>query len=829
MTYICDMSNGMNRIVSEMMQESVLKAKQFGAPKLMLEHIILTIIEFEITEATTFLSENGVDINSLHDFCYNNALLNQSPLTVKHVIPDDNVREVFAHTHELVNELGLEFGSFPHIITSILRFDSPVSKFLKNFNINYNNMKEKLGGTSHEVKSSIEEPNDGSGSKKRRRNRNVTKEGGVKTPILDSLCRNITNLAKEQKINPVIGRDVEINEIITILARRRKHNPIIVGPAGCGKSAIVEGLALKIVDGTAPRTLLGKEIYSMDVSNMVAGTKYRGQFEERIQGLLKELEDNDDIILFIDEIHTIVGAGSTSGSLDAANILKPALARGEIKVIGATTLDEYRENIEKDAALTRRFQKVQIDEPSVDEAIFILNNIKPKYEDFHAVTYTDEAIEECVKLSHRYLTDRHLPDKAIDLLDESGAKASINVPTPKNILNLEEEIREVNEEKLKVVKSQQYEKAASLRDKESKLKSNVAKLRKDWELKLKSNRRIVDGEKIREIVSQISGIPVTKMGVSENKQISNLDKLLKMDVIGQDEAIDKIVSAIKVGRIGIGNPNKPVGSFMLIGSTGVGKTQVAKMLAKHMFNDESALIRVDMSEYNESFSVSKLVGAPPGYVGYESGGDLTEKVRRKPYSVVLFDEIEKAHPDVFNMMLQIMDDGYIKDSLGREINFKNTIILMTSNTGVRKAMDAPTSVGFETSSRVADEDNRVREIIEKEMKGVFAPEFINRIDEIVFFNSLKKDDISKIVVNEVRMVTERLADKGFQIKVNPSAINFLVEEGFDSEFGARPIKRAINRYLEVALAEKIIDGEFSTDKVIKITHSKDSDKLSFKQ
>lgn len=829
MTYICDMSNGMNRIVSEMMQESVLKAKQFGAPKLMLEHIILTIIEFEITEATNFLSENGVDINSLHDFCYNNALLNQSPLTVKHVIPDDDVREVFAHTHELVNELGLEFGSFPHIITSILRFDSPLSKFLKNFNINYNNMKEKLGGTSHQVKSSIEEPNDSGTPKKRRRNRNVTKEGGAKTPILDSLCRNITTLAKEQKIDPVIGRDVEINEIITILARRRKHNPIIVGPAGCGKSAIVEGLALKIVDGTAPRTLLGKEIYSMDVSNMVAGTKYRGQFEERIQGLLKELEDNDDIILFIDEIHTIVGAGSTSGSLDAANILKPALARGEIKVIGATTLDEYRENIEKDAALTRRFQKVQIDEPSVDEAIFILNNIKSKYEDFHAVTYTDEAIEECVKLSHRYLTDRHLPDKAIDLLDESGAKASINVPTPKNILNLEEEIREVNEEKLKVVKSQQYEKAASLRDKESKLKTKVTKLRKEWELKLKSNRRIVDDEKIREIVSQISGVPVTKMGVSENKQISNLDKLLKMDVIGQDDAIDKIVSAIKVGRIGIGNPNKPVGSFMLIGSTGVGKTQVAKMLAKHMFNDESALIRVDMSEYNESFSVSKLVGAPPGYVGYESGGDLTEKVRRKPYSVVLFDEIEKAHPDVFNMMLQIMDDGHIKDSLGREINFKNTIILMTSNTGVRKAMDAPTSVGFETSSRVADEDNRVREIIEKEMKGVFAPEFINRIDEIVFFNSLKKDDISKIVVNEVRMVAERLADKGFQIKVNPSAIKFLVEEGFDSEFGARPIKRAINRYLEVALAEKIIGGEFSTDKVIKITHSKDSNKLSFKQ
>ncbi len=629
-----------------------------------------------------------------------------------------------------------------------------------------------------------------------------------KTPVLDNFGRDLTFLAENDKLDPVVGRKNEIERISQILSRRKKNNPILIGEPGVGKSAIAEGLALRIIQRKVSRILFNKRIISLDLASLVAGTKYRGQFEERMKALMNELAKNDDIILFIDEIHTIVGAGGSTGSLDASNMLKPALARGEIQCIGATTLDEYRQHIEKDGALERRFQKVIVEATSVDETIQILQNIKSKYEDHHNVTYTDDAIEACVKLTNRYMTDRFLPDKAIDALDEAGSRIHItNIVVPEQILSLEKQLERIKEQKIKVVKSQKYEEAAKLRDDEKRLEKELQIAQIKWEEHSKLNREIVTEDNVAEVISMMTGIPVNRVAEAESNRLAELPNLIKGKVIGQDEAVQKVVKAIQRNRVGLKDPNKPIGSFIFLGQTGVGKTQLAKVLATELFDNADALIRIDMSEYMEKFAISRLVGAPPGYVGYEEGGQLTEKVRRKPYSVVLLDEIEKAHPDVFNMLLQILDDGFITDSLGRRIDFRNTIIIMTSNIGARQLKDFGSGVGFATSTKTNQADDHAKGIIENALKKSFAPEFLNRIDDVIIFNALEKEDIHKIIDIELEKLLFRVSDLGYTLTLSNEAKDFIVDKGFDRQYGARPLKRAIQKYIEDALAEKIVNSD----------------------
>jgi ATP-dependent Clp protease ATP-binding subunit ClpC len=647
-----------------------------------------------------------------------------------------------------------------------------------------------------------------------------------KTPVLDNFGRDLTSLASQGKLDPVIGREKEIERVSQILSRRKKNNPLLIGEPGVGKSAIAEGLALRIIEKKVSRILYNKRVVTLDLASIVAGTKYRGQFEERMKAVMNEIEKNDNIILFIDEIHTIVGAGGATGSLDASNMFKPALARGEIQCIGATTLDEYRQYIEKDGALERRFQKIIVEPTSIDETIEILQNIKDKYESHHNVNYTDEAIIACVKLTDRYVSDRFLPDKAIDAMDEAGSRVHItNMDVPKNVINLEASLESVKEKKNEVVKKQKYEEAAKLRDDEKRIEKELLAAQDKWQEDLKLHRETVTEDDISEVVSMITGIPINKIAKAELNQLSKLDKNISGKVIGQDEAVSKVVKAIQRNRAGIKDPNKPIGSFIFLGQTGVGKTQLAKILSSELFNGADSLIRVDMSEYMEKFAISRLIGAPPGYVGYEEGGQLTEKVRRKPYSVILLDEIEKAHPDVFNMLLQILDEGVMTDSLGRKIDFKNTIIIMTSNLGARQVKDFGNGVGFGTEAVKSQESKNIRSTIEKSLKKAFSPEFLNRIDEIVIFNSLEKEDLKKIISIELEKLKSRIKDLGYEIKISTKAVNFLCEKGYDKKYGARPLKRAIQNYIEDLIAEEIVQSKLKKGNNIKIDWNGKSEKL----
>ena len=653
---------------------------------------------------------------------------------------------------------------------------------------------------------------------------------GAKTPYIDQFGEDLTAMAKEGKIDTIIGRDAEILRICQILARRKKNNPIILGEPGVGKTAVVEAIAQRIVEGKVARTLIGKRLISLNMTIIVAGTKYRGEFEERMKNIVDELKANPDIIVFIDEIHTIVGAGGVSGSLDASNILKPALARGQVQCIGATTLDEYRENIEDDGALTRRFQEVFVDAPTVEETIEIIERIKGKYEDHHAVEYTQEAVEACVKLSDRYITSRELPDKAIDLMDEAGAKLHIQeVKLPTSIKKIETEAELLKEQKLESVAAQDYEKAANFRDDEMKKRKKYEDAIAKWEKSLRENRKQVDVDVIAETLSQATGIPMSRLSGDESKMLVKLAEELKAQIIGQDDAVDALAAVIKRARVGVSSHKKPIGSFMFLGPTGVGKTETVKALTRQMFGSDDNMIRIDMSEYQEKFNVSRLTGAPPGYVGHEDGGQLTEQVRRKPYSVILFDEIEKAHPDTFNVLLQVLDDGRLTDSLGRVVDFTNTIIIMTSNVGAKKAADFGSGIGFSSNSAIANEKARVESIVNKELKSKFTPEFLNRLDEIVLFDQLTDKDMIKIVDIELNDVKERMFEQDIRLKFTKTAKEFLVKEGYDPAYGARPLKRAIQKYVEDILADGILDGSIEPgEKAYTISYRKGSEKLSIK-
>jgi ATP-dependent Clp protease ATP-binding subunit ClpC len=712
--------------------------------------------------------------------------------------------------------------STAHLLLCILRNENdPTTKLLNKLKIDYDTAKEQyLNMTPNNTESEFlenlpraESYNDDSGQDDSLRGDNFNNPTNKsnkksKTPVLDNFGRDLTELAEEGKLDPVVGREKEIERVSQILSRRKKNNPLLIGEPGVGKSAIAEGLALRIIQKKVSRILFNKRVVTLDLASLVAGTKYRGQFEERMKAVMNELEKNDDIILFIDEIHTIVGAGGATGSLDASNMFKPALARGEIQCIGATTLDEYRQYIEKDGALERRFQKIIVEPTSVDETITILNNIKNKYEDHHNVTYTPEAIEACVKLTNRYMSERFLPDKAIDALDEAGSRVHItNIEVPKQILDFERQLEEVRELKNSVVKRQKYEEAAKLRDDEKRIEKDLAVAQEQWEEDAKNNRILVTEDNVADVVSMMTGIPVNRIAQTESNKLAILPELIQNKVVGQNEAVLKIARSIQRNRAGLKDPNRPIGSFIFLGQTGVGKTQLAKVLAKELFDSEDALIRIDMSEYMEKFAISRLVGAPPGYVGYEEGGQLTEKVRRKPYSVVLLDEIEKAHPDIFNMMLQVLDDGYLTDSLGRKIDFKNTIIIMTSNIGARQLKDFGQGVGFGTSAKISQADENSKSIIENALKKAFSPEFLNRIDDVIVFNALEKHDIDLIIEIELKKLYARIKDLGYELNLSDTAKAFIADKGFDKQFGARPLKRAIQKYVEDALAEEIITSK----------------------
>ncbi|MGS2763309.1 ATP-dependent Clp protease ATP-binding subunit [Sinomicrobium sp. M5D2P9] len=727
-----------------------------------------------------------------------------------------------------------------HLLLCILRNENdPTTKLLNKLKVDYDGVKEQFKFMSASEDEYIDLPSaesfsdePGSAEEPSRDNPFNNPSGGKstkksKTPVLDNFGRDLTQMAEEGKLDPVVGREKEIERVSQILSRRKKNNPLLVGEPGVGKSAIAEGLALRIVKKKVSRILYNKRVVTLDLASLVAGTKYRGQFEERMKAVMNELEKNDDIILFIDEIHTIVGAGGATGSLDASNMFKPALARGEIQCVGATTLDEYRQYIEKDGALERRFQKVIVEPTTVEETIEILHNIKEKYEEHHNVNYTEEAIEACVKLTNRYMTDRYLPDKAIDALDESGSRVHItNMEVPKQILELEKQLEDVRVLKNSVVKKQKYEEAAKLRDDEKRLEKDLATAQEKWEEESKLHRETVSEDNVADVVSMMSGIPVNRIAQAESSKLAKLPELIKGKVIGQDEAVGKVVKAIQRNRAGLKDPNKPIGSFIFLGQTGVGKTQLAKVLARELFDSEDSLVRIDMSEYMEKFAISRLIGAPPGYVGYEEGGQLTEKIRRKPYAVILLDEVEKAHPDVFNMLLQVLDDGFLTDSLGRKVDFRNTIIIMTSNIGARQIKDFGQGVGFGTSAKQAQEGEYQKSVIENALKKAFAPEFLNRIDDVVVFNPLEKEDIHKIIDIELERLYIRIKDLGYNLKLSNEAKDYIAEKGFDKQYGARPLKRAIQKYIEDTLAEEIITSKLAEGDSIFMDLDKDKEELT---
>ncbi|MCP9769960.1 ATP-dependent Clp protease ATP-binding subunit [Lacihabitans sp. LS3-19] len=722
-----------------------------------------------------------------------------------------------------------------HLLLAVLRDDDNLGcQILNRYRINYKLIKEmleyQLTGQEPSMDSSDTDDDDknfgGGGFSGQRAD---TKSGEKsRTPILDNFGRDLTKMAEIGKLDPIVGREKEIERVAQILSRRKKNNPILIGEPGVGKTAIAEGLALRIAQKKVSRVLFGKRVVTLDLASLVAGTKYRGQFEERMKAVMLEIEKNPQIILFIDEIHTIVGAGGASGSLDASNMFKPALARGDIQCVGATTLDEYRQYIEKDGALARRFQMVMVDATSIDETIEILNNIKTKYEDHHNVTYSDEAIVSAVKYSERYITDRFLPDKAIDVIDEVGARVHIkNINVPQEVLDLEEAVEEIKLEKNRVVKSQRYEEAAQLRDREKKLLEQLENAKQAWEEESKTLRHVVTEDHVGEVIAMMTGIPVRKVNMNESDKILKMGDSLRGRIVGQDAAVEKLVKAIQRTRVGLKDPNKPIGTFIFLGPTGVGKTELAKTLTEYLFDKEDALIRIDMSEYMEKFSISRLVGAPPGYVGYEEGGQLTEKVRRKPYSVVLLDEIEKAHPDVFNILLQVLDDGILTDSLGRRVDFRNTIIIMTSNIGVRDLKDFGSGIGFATKSRVENQDDMIKSTIQNALKKTFSPEFLNRLDDVIVFNSLAREDLHKIIDISLKKLFKRISNIGYSMELTEKAKDFLAEKGYDQQYGARPLNRAIQKYVEDPLAEEILKGSMSEGDVILVDHEDSEETLKF--
>jgi ATP-dependent Clp protease ATP-binding subunit ClpC len=829
--------------VKEVISLSREEALRLGHDYIGTEHLLLGMIREGEGMAITLLKKLGVSLEELR-LSIEQATMGTATHNVKNLsnIPLTRQSEkVLKITYLEAKIFKSEVIGTEHLLLSILRDDDNIStQILSKFDVNYDVVKELLEyhiqNPVAESSSDTEDSDDdsgklfggGSGSGKEGGSKSGTAEKS-KTPVLDNFGRDLTRLGEKDKLDPIVGREKEIERVAQILSRRKKNNPVLIGEPGVGKTAIAEGLALKIVQKKVSRVLFGKRVVTLDLAALVAGTKYRGQFEERMKAVMNELEKSKNVILFIDELHTIVGAGGASGSLDASNMFKPALSRGEIQCIGATTLDEYRQYIEKDGALARRFQVVMVDATTAEETIEILNNIKDKYEEHHNVNFTDEAIKACVNLSDRYISDRYLPDKAIDVLDEAGARVHLrNIHVPDNVVELEEAIENVKKDKNNVVKSQKYEEAAKLRDKEKKLLEQLEIQKREWEEETKKKRYTVDEENVSEVVAMMTGIPTKRIAENETEKLKNMAEELAKKVIGQNEAISKLTKAIQRTRVGLKDPRKPIGSFVFLGPTGVGKTEMAKVLATYLFDKEDSLVRIDMSEYMEKFSVSRLVGAPPGYVGYEEGGQLTEKIRRKPYSVVLLDEIEKAHPDVFNILLQVFDDGVLTDGLGRRVDFRNTVIIMTSNIGVRDLKDFGMGVGFNTQSRQDNQDEIIRGTIQKALKNTFSPEFLNRLDDVIVFNSLEKEHIHKIIDNSLEKLLERINAMGYRLQVTSKAKDYISDKGFDPQFGARPLNRAIQKYLEDPVAEEILKGNLQEGDTIVADLPQNKEELVFK-
>ena len=824
--------------VREIMFRSHEEAVKLGNSYIGLEHLFLGIIDGKDNGVTHILDELKLDIEAFKQKLVASIKSNIVDKNASDNIPlTKQTERALKFTYIVAKEFNCEFVDPEHLMLAILHDDNNiVSQRLEYEGINYDIFKNKMKGSDiikpNPVKEDIvEEPkdtlfDDDFEDVKPKEPTNKSSNSKSKTPVLDNFGRDLTRAAEEKRLDPIVGREKELERVAQILSRRKKNNPVLIGEPGVGKSAIAEGLALRIVQRKVSRALYNKRIIMLDLASVVAGTKYRGQFEERIKSILNELEKNPDIILFIDEIHTIVGAGNANGSLDASNMLKPALARGELQCIGATTLDEYRQYIEKDGALERRFQKVLVEPTTPEETVEILNNIKDKYEDHHLVRYEPEAIEACVKLTERYISDRCLPDKAIDALDEAGSRVHIsNMNVPSKITEYEQRLEEIRELKKAAITEQKFEDAGELRSEELIILEKLDGEKKQWEENSNSNRQVVTKENVAEVIAMMTGVPVQRIAHNESDKLMNMESEIQGSVIGQDNAVKKIVRAIRRNRAGLKDPNKPIGSFIFLGPTGVGKTYLAKVLAKYLFDSEDALIRIDMSEYMEKFAVSRLVGAPPGYVGYEEGGQLTEKVRRKPYSIVLLDEIEKAHPDVFHLLLQVLDDGQLTDSLGRKVDFKNTIIIMTSNIGSRQLKDFGQGVGFGTQAKKDGKDEYSRSVIENALKRSFAPEFLNRIDDVLIFNSLEKTDIHKIIDVELKKVFKRIDEMGYSLELTEKAHDYIAEKGWDDQYGARPLKRAIQRYVEDVLAEEIIKTKINIGEKIIIDYDEVKDDM----
>ncbi|MEC9487797.1 MAG: ATP-dependent Clp protease ATP-binding subunit [Prosthecochloris sp.] len=827
------MEGNFSNRVQDVIRHSREEALRLGHDYIGTEHFLLGLIKEGEGIAARILKNLEIDVVQLKEKIEESTQQKVASAQMGNVPLTKQAEKVLKITYLEAKICKSNIIGTEHLLLSILKGDDNVAaQILEQFGVTYDTVKEELlgitGGKSEPGDPSMEGAF--SGGQERPQKKTDPKKGErTKTPVLDNFGRDITRLALEDKLDPIIGREKEIERVAQVLSRRKKNNPVLIGEPGVGKTAIAEGLALKIVQRKVSRILYDKRVVALDLAALVAGTKYRGQFEERMKALMNELERSRDVILFIDELHTIIGAGGASGSLDASNIFKPALARGELQCIGATTLDEYRQYIEKDGALDRRFQKIMVEPTSADETVQILHNIKSKYESHHHVRYDDEAIKKAVKLSERYITDRYLPDKAIDVMDEAGARVHLsNIHVPQNILDLEKSIEEIKSEKNKVVRMQNFEEAAKLRDTEKNLLESLEQAKQEWEEQAAETVYDVTETDISSVIAMMTGIPVVKVAQSESEKLLHMEDALRKEVIGQDEAIRKITRAIQRTRAGLKDPMRPIGSFIFLGPTGVGKTELAKALTRYLFDSEDALIRTDMSEYMEKFSVSRLVGAPPGYVGYEEGGQLTEKVRRKPYSVVLIDEIEKAHPDVFNILLQVLDEGVLTDGLGRKVDFRNTIIIMTSNIGAKEIKSIGAGMGFATGDAADTSYKAMKSTVEDALKRVFNPEFLNRIDDTIVFHQLEKKDIFNIIDITAGKLFKRLHEMGIEVSIEEKAKEFLVEKGYDQKFGARPLKRALQRYVEDPLAEEMLKGRFPEGSTIRITFDEKNGELRFR-